>query len=165
MYIRGLVIFCMLSFIYRAAHAQEYKALILEKVGSKHRITYHIGDPIILKLKGEDFEIRDEIKDISDSVLFLQDFFIPIQRIDYVKTKHTRGFLSPSNGPKIMIAGVALFAFDFLNQTLIQDKTYHINKGVAIVSASMVGFGGLLVSFKYRKFRASKNRRIRTLVM
>lgn len=162
---RGLLICFLLCFAKQAVLAQETKALILEKIGSKHRITYSIGDPIVLKLKGEDFEIRDEIADISDSILFLRDFFIPVNSIDYVKTMHTRGFLSPSNGPKIMIAGAALFIFDFLNQTLIQGETYKISEGVTIASASMIGFGGLLMSFKYRKFRASKNKRIRTLVL
>jgi len=144
---------------------QPSKLLILEKVGSKHRITYGIGDRIILRLQGEDYEIRDEITDISDSLLYFRDFFIPIKSIHYVKTVHTKGFLSPSNGPKIMIAGVILFLADIVNQTLIQDNTYKINTGVTIASASMIGFGGLLMSFKYRKFKPGKNKRIRTLVI
>jgi hypothetical protein len=119
---------------------------------------------IILKIKGEDFEIRDEITDIADSVLFLRDFFIPVNSILYVKTVHSKGFLSPSNGPKLMIAGAALFLVDVINQTLIQGVTYDMKKGVVITGASLIGAGGLLMSFKYRKFKAGKNKRIRTFV-
>jgi hypothetical protein len=165
MFIRGFFIFYVFIFAYRSAVGQEAKFLILEKVGSKHRITYTIGDRIIMKLKGEDFEIRDEISDIEDSILFLSDFFIHVSNIEYVKTVHTRGFLSPSNGPKLMIAGGALIVFDLLNQTLILNESYQLTKGVAITSASLVGFGGLLMSFKYRKFKPGKNKRIRTFVM
>jgi hypothetical protein len=144
---------------------QESKVLILDKVGSKHRITYYVGDNIILKLKGEDYEIKDEISDIKDSVLVLSNFFIPVNSIHYVKTIHTKGFLSPSNGPKIMIAGATLFIFDILNQTVVQGGTYKIDTGVTIVAASLIGFGGLLMTFKYRKFKPGKNKRIRTFVM
>lgn len=141
------------------------KILILEKLGSKHRITYGIGDKIIIKLNGEDYELREEITDMSDSTLSFRDFSIPINNIHYVKTVHTKGFLSPSNGPKIMIAGAVLFLADVVNQTLVQDNSYELNKGVTIASASLIGFGGLLMTFKYRKFKPGKNKRIRTSIM
>ena len=163
MFIRGFLIFLFLATSLRG-YCQPTKLLILEKVGSKHRITYTVGDVIILKIKGEDFEIRDEITDIADSVLFLRDFFIPVNSILYVKTVHSKGFLSPSNGPKLMIAGAALFLVDVINQTLIQGVTYDMKKGVVITGASLIGAGGLLMSFKYRKFKAGKNKRIRTFV-
>ena len=165
MLFRGLLFFFMFLLASQSIFGQASKILILDKVGSKHRITYEVGDKIILRLKGEDYEIRDEISNISDSLLFLSDFFIPINSILYVKTVHTRGFLSPSNGPKIMIAGATLFVFDVLNQTLIQNNSYQFNKGITIASASLIGFGGLLMTFKYRKFKPGKNKRIRTLVM
>jgi hypothetical protein len=144
---------------------QELKILILEKVGSKHRITYGIGDRIILKLKGEDYDLKEEIVDMTDSLLIFRDFSISINSIQYVKTVHTKGFLSPSNGPKIMIAGVLLFLADIVNQTLVQDDSYEFSSGVAIASVSMIGFGGLLMRFKYRKFKPGKNKRIRTFIM
>jgi len=165
MLFRGLLFFFMFLLASQSIFGQASKILILDKVGSKHRITYEVGDKIILRLKGEDYEIRDEISNISDSLLFLSDFFIPINSILYVKTVHTKGFLSPSNGPKIMIAGATLFVFDVLNQTLIQNNSYQFNKGITIASASLIGFGGLLMTFKYRKFKPGKNKRIRTLVM
>lgn len=159
-----LLLFFMLM-LYHAGQGQEMKLLILEKIGSRHRITYTVGDQIILRMKGEDFEIRDRITDISDSVLFLSDFFIPVSRIHYVKTVHAKGLLSPSNGPKLMIAGVALFAIDVFNQMVIQGDSYRLSNGVVIASASLIGAGGLLMAFKYRKFKPGKNKRIRTFVM
>ena len=165
MIIRGFLFIFLLLLFPQFLSAQASKLLILEKVGSKHRITYGIGDRIIIKLQGEDYEIREEIVDISDSLLHFHDYFIPIKNIHYVKTVHTKGFLSPSNGPKIMIAGALLFLADIVNQTLVQDNTYELNTGVTIASASLIGFGGLLMTFKYRKFKPGKNKRIRTLVM
>ena len=161
--VRGILFFICLSASLRV-YGQNTRLLILERTGSRNRITYTIGDVIILKLKGEDFEIRDEITNIDDSILFLSEFFIPVSSIKYIKTVHKRGFLSPSNGPKLMIAGGALILIDIFNQTVIQGDPYQYNKGVTITSASLIAAGGILMSLKYRKFKPGKNRRIRTFV-
>jgi len=165
MFTRGIFIIIIFLFSFQTIFGQASKLLILDKIGSKHRITYQIGDPIILRLKGEDFDIRDEISDISDSTITFSSYSVHVNSIYYVKTKHTRGFLSPSNGPKLIIAGVTLFAIDILNQTVVQNNSYEFSNGVAIASVSLVGLGGLLMSFKYRKFKAGKRKRIRTFVM
>lgn len=165
MLIRGILIFFIYLFPFQALYGQGSKLLILDKIGSKHRITYQVGDPIILRLKGEDYEIRDVISDISDSTISLTSFSVHVNSIYYIKTKHTKGFLSPSNGPKLIIAGVTLFAIDILNQTVVQDGSYEFSTGITIASASLVGLGGLLMTFKYRKFKPGKRKRIRTFVM
>lgn len=162
---RGIFIFIIFLYSFQTLFGQTSKLLILDKIGSRHRITYQIGDPIVLRLKGEDFDIREEISDISDSTITFSTFSVPVNSIYYVKTKHSRGFLSPSNGPKLIIAGVALFAIDILNQTVVQNNSYEFSEGIAIASASLVGLGGLLISFKYRKFKPGKRKRIRTLVI
>ena len=162
---RGILVLIFFLIPYSALFGQGSKLLILEKLGSKHRITYQIGDPIILRLIGEDFDIHDEISDITDSTIRLSTFPVHINSIHYIKTRHTKGFLSPSNGPKLIIAGLTLFAIDILNQTVVQDGSYEFTSGVAIASASLVGLGGILVAFKYRKFKPGKRKRIRTLVM
>lgn len=163
-FIRGLIIIFFILYGSYNLFGQETKLLILEKTGSTQRITYTVGDEIILRLKGERFDIREKIRDIGDSLIFLGDFFVPVRNIEYVKTVHTRGFLSPSNGPKLIIAGLALFTFDLLNQTLIQNNSYEFNKGINIASASLIAAGGILISFKYRKFKPGRKKRIRTFV-
>jgi len=162
---RGTLFFVFYLFFLQILSAQESKLLILDKIGSRYRITYSIGDEIRLKLIGENFEIRDEITDITDSLIRLSSYWIPLGSIEYVKTRHTRGLLSPSNGPKLIIAGLALFTFDLLNQTLVQGDSYEADRGVIIASASLIGVGGLLMAFKYRKFKPGNRKRIRTLVI
>jgi hypothetical protein len=162
---RGILVIIIFLIPFKALFGQDSKLLILEKIGSKHRITYQVGDPIILRLIGEDFEIRDEITDITDSTIILSTFPVHLNSIYYIKTKHTKGFLSPSNGPKLIIAGLTLFAIDILNQTVVQDGSYEFTSGIAIASASLVAAGGILMIFKYRKFKPGKRKRIRTFVM
>lgn len=165
MLVRGVFVFLICLFHFQFLFGQGSKLLILDKIGSKHRITYQIGDPIILKLKGEDYELREEISDISDSTISFNSFSVHINSIDYVKTSQAKGLLSPSNGTILIIAGVTLFAIDILNQTVVQDGSYEASTGIIIASASLVGLGGLLMTFKYRKFKPGKRKRIRTLVI
>lgn len=160
---RGIFILVIVLIPFKALMGQGSKLLILEKIGSKHRITYQIGDPIILRLIGEGFEIREKITDITDSTIVLSSFPVHIKSIYYIKRK-SGGFLAAS-GPTLIIAGLTLFAIDILNQTVVQDGTYEFTSGVAIASVSLVGVGGLLMTFKYRKFKPGKRRRIRTLVI
>ena len=161
---RGIFVLVIVLIPFNALFGQASKLLILEKIGSKNRITYQIGDPITLRLIGEDFEIRDEITDITDSSILLSSFPVHINSIYYVKTRQMKGFLSAS-GPTLIIAGLTLFAIDILNQTVVQDGSYEFTSGVAIASASLVVAGGILMMFKYRKFKPGKRRRIRTLVI
>jgi hypothetical protein len=160
---RGIFILVIVFIPFQALMGQGSKLLILEKTGSKHRITYQIGDPIILRLIGEDYEIREKITDLTDSTIVLSSFPVHINSIDYIKRK-SEGFLAAS-GPTLIIAGLTLFAIDILNQTVVQDGTYEFTSGVAIASASLVAAGGVLMMFKYRKFKTGKRKRIRTLVI
>ena len=144
---------------------QNSKLLILDKVGSKKRITYTIGDEIILKTKKDQFEITETIVDIEDSVIVFFDYFIHVKDVEYVKTIHTNGFLSPSNGPKLIVAGIFLFTIDQLNHSLRQGNDFRFDPGITIASATLIGFGIFWTSLKVRKFKPGENRRIRTFVM
>ena len=161
---RGIIVVIFFLIPFNALFGQVSKLLILEKTGSKHRITYQVGDPIILRLIGEDFEIRDKITDITDSTIVLSTFPVHLNSINYIKIRQKSGFLAAS-GPTLIIAGLTLFAIDILNQTVVQDGSYEFTSGVAIASASLVGVGGILLIFKYRKFKPGKRKRIRTFVM
>lgn len=165
MRIRCCITFILLVLLFQTSQAQYSKILILEKLGTKKRITYTLGDEIILKLHNSNYEIREDILDIGDSVIMLSKGPVFIHDIKYVKTIHTNGFLSPSNGPKLILAGAALFLFDIVNQSLIQGEDFQINEGITIVSASLIGAGVILMSFKYRKFKPGRNKRIRTFVL
>jgi hypothetical protein len=141
--------------------AQITDRLVLEKLGRKSRIIYQTGDEIIIKLKYDRTEFQGKIKELYDSIIVVDEIYFLIDDIEYVKTVHTKGFLSPSNGPKLIIAGVSLFLIDQLNHTLIQGNDFRIPKEITIASAALVGAGIFWTSLKYRKFRPGKNRRIR----
>ena len=145
-------------------HLQVTDRLILEKLGRKHRIIYQLGDEIILKQKNDPNEFRGIITEFYHSTLVVENIYVPLDAIQYVKTVHTSGFLSPSNGPKLIIAGVALFLIDQLNHTVIQGNDFRVPKGIAIASGTLVAVGVFWTSLKYRKFKPGKNKRIRIVL-
>jgi len=157
----GSGFFLLFIFLHLTSLGQVSDRLILEKLGKKNRIIYQLGDEIILKIKAQPNEFRGTIRDLFDSVIVIEDIYLLIGEIEYVKTVHTKGFLSPSNGPKLIVAGVSLFLIDQLNHTIIQGNDFRIPEEIAIVSASLVGVGIFWTSLKFRKFKPGKNRRIR----
>jgi hypothetical protein len=153
--------FLLLSFLQLTSLAQITDRLVLEKLGRKNRIIYQTGDEIILKLKSDRNEFKGKIKELYDSIIVVDEIYFLIDDIEHVRTVHTKGFLSPSNGPKLIIAGVSLFLIDQLNHTVIQGNDFRIPKEITIASVALVGAGIFWTSLKYRKFKPGKNRRIR----
>ena len=146
-------------------HLKVTDRLILEKLGRKQRIIYQFGDEIILKLKNDPNEFKGIITEFYDSTLVIENVYVRLNDINYIKTVHTKGFLSPSNGPKLIIAGVGLFLIDQLNHTLIQGNDFRIPKEIAIASGALVAAGIFWTTLKYRKFRPGKNKRIRIVLL
>lgn len=139
--------------------------LVLERLGRKKRIIYQLGDEIILKLKNGTHEFKGTITEFFDSTLVIENIYVPLKEIQYIKTVHTHGFFSPSNGPKLIVAGVALLLIDQLNHTVIQGNDFRIPKEIAIASGTLVAVGIFWTTLKYRKFKPGKNRRIRIVLI
>ncbi len=138
--------------------------LILEKLGRKKRIVYQVEDRIILRLKGDKEEFSGLITGLYTNGLVVEDIYVLLKDIDYIKTVHTAGFLSPSNGPKMIIAGIGLLLVDQLNHSVMQGQAFRVPGDIAVASGIMVGSGIFWTSLKFRKFRPGRNRRIRIFV-
>jgi len=153
---------CILSVT--EAYSQD-KYLVLEKLGRKKRIVLYPGDEITYKIKNSDLEISDAITDFHDSLVLLTNSYVKPKEIDYVRIEHAEGFLSPSNGPKLIIAGVSLFFIDQLNYSIIQGNDFRLDKDILKTSLILVMGGAIWKSFRYTKFRNRGNRRIRIVVL
>jgi hypothetical protein len=163
-YLKAIFFLCsfLLQFLLQA---QSPDMLILETLGKKKRTVYLAGEKIILKLKGDRKEFSGDIVEFYDSTIVVEGIYVDIRDIHYVKTVHNEGFLSPGNGPKLIVAGVGLFLIDQLNHTVIQGNEFRVPEGIAIVSGALIVTGAFWTSLKYRKFKPGKNRRIRIFRM
>jgi hypothetical protein len=155
-------VFSLLS-IYTVSGQDKY--LVLEKMGKKKRIVFYPGEEITFKMKNSDLEIMDRIEDVHDSLIIFVNTYVKPEEIDYIKIERTEGLLSPSNAPKLMIAGVSLFLIDQLNYSVIQGNEYRFDRDILKTSVVLVVGGAIWKSFRYSKFRNKGNRRIRIVVL
>ena len=141
------------------------KYLVLEKLGRKKRVVFYPGDEITYKMINSDLRITDVIADLHDSLILFSNSYVKPGEIEYIRLEHIEGFLSPSNGPKLIIAGVALFIIDQLNNSVIQGNEFRLDEDITKISMIMVVGGVIWRSFRYSRFKNKNNRRIRIVVL
>ena len=156
---RNLSLVLLLILISPVLRAQR-PYLQLNHKGFKRDIEYFAGDNIVFRMKDEKFNRHDKIKGFTDSSIVFESYQVLLRDLKYVRYEVTHGFLSPSNGPKLIIAGFLLTAADYINYSLIRGNTYKPDKELYIVAGSMIVAGGVLMTMRYRNFRPGVNRKI-----
>lgn len=156
---RNLCLIFILMLVPPVVHAQQ-RYLQLNRSGHNRGIDYFAGDNIVFRMKEERFNRHDKITGFTDSSIVFESYQVLIRDLNYIRYEVTGGFLSPSNGPKLIIAGLLLTGADYLNYTLIHGNAYKPDKELFIVAGAMVVAGGVLMSLRYRKFRPSGNHKI-----
>lgn len=131
--------------------------LVLEKLGSKKRFVFHPESRLDVKIKDDDFYTRISIVGFEDSAIVTEKQVIKIEDIREVHFIKESGFIGMA-GPTLVTAGIILFSSDFLNQTVVQGGEYGFSDGVAIVSGSLVGLGGIFLLAKSKSQYKLKNR-------
>ncbi|HLF34208.1 MAG TPA: hypothetical protein VI583_08220 [Cyclobacteriaceae bacterium] len=140
--------------------AQEL-CLRLDRPGFRRDITYFKGDEIVFRMKWESFNRHDKIIGFSDSSILFYSYDVPVKDIAFVRTEHNNGLLSPSNGPKLILAGFALPVIDILNYSALQGNNFQADEGLLIVSGSLIAAGLFWTSLRYHQFRPGNTRKIR----
>ncbi len=158
MAVRASFFILCLFFNYSILSAQE-RYLLINKPGFKHDVTYYEGDPIQFCMKGEHLVRHDKIIGFTDSTIVFDSYSVKPGELKFVRIERKGGLVNPSNGIKLILAGVALIGADYLNYSIIRGFSYHADKGMYIISGALITAGLLLTPTKYHKFRASwKNR-------
>ncbi len=109
-------------------------------------------------MKDEKFNRTDKITGFTDTTIVFDSYSILLKKIRFIRLERTNGFLGYANGPRLIMAGLLLAFVDFANYTLIRGQAYHPNKGILIVSGSLVTAGLILTSTRYHKFRPGRLR-------
>ena len=163
-----VIVYSLFSIYYLLSITEVYsqdKYLVLEKLGRKKRVVFYPGDEISYKMKNSDLQITNVIVDFHDSLILFSNSYIKPKEIDYVRLEHTEGFLSPSNAPKLIVAGITLFIIDQLNNSVLQGNEFRLDEDITKVSLIMVVSGTIWKSLRYSRFRNKKNRRIRIVIL
>ena len=155
-----IIVFILLFVLSFSVSAQTF--LVLEKMGTKKRYEFHQGEQMEIKLGGDDYFTRITIIGLRDSTVSAENQEINLSSINAVKLKSKSSFLKYS-GPLLAIAGVALFTFDAINQTVVQGGSYEFSTGVAVASASLIGVGAAFTFAGRDKVKVKKWWRLRVV--
>ncbi len=132
--------------------------LVLEKMGTKKRYVYHIGQQINYQIEGKKGMEQRILTHILDSAFITHNDTIPFSTIKMVHIGHKResGLLTTA-GPVLIMAGVAILAIDVINRGLIQDGDYTWDSGIGVASAALVTSGALIMVLRKNKKNLSNN--------
>jgi len=137
--------------------------LVLEKMGTKKRYEFHLGDQLEVMLDDDDFFTRINILGLKDSSIITDYEEVFLSRIVAIhltgQGKHVKAW-----GPPLMLAGIILFAIDIINQTTGENKgDYSPSPAITTASISLFGLGAILTFSGRNKIKLKKWWRLRVV--
>jgi len=150
----------LFALIFSAATTYSFSQsfLVLEKMGTKKRFTYNIGEKIYFQQKGHDSPENAMLTNILDSAFVANNDTIPFNSIKmvHIGSKREPGILTTA-GPVLISAGIVILAIDYINRGIVQDGGYTWDSGIGVTSAALVTSGALIILLRKNKKKISKN--------
>lgn len=165
--IRRVIVILIFLWCLPGLQAEAQKYMILQKGSNqKSRIKYEVGDLIVYQENGQDFFVKDQIKEIrrdflvlNENILHPKDIFqIDVRNKD--ERNHTVGNLSA-----LMIAGGGLLLTAETINGLYHDGKLSYSQGGLIVSGSLFISGFILSRFKYQYFKNEGRNKIQIIYL
>lgn len=147
---RLIILTLLASFIGSLSYAQTF--MVLEKMGTKKRYVYYVGEEIEFRRPGEKDFSNVRITQILDSAFVAHNDSIPFKSIDRIniKSKREPGIVN-SAGPILIIAGLGYFAIDQINRGIVQSGGSSWDSSVATTSGIIAGTGALIMILRKNK--------------
>ncbi len=132
--------------------------MVLEKMGTKKRYIYYVGEQIEYKLSNKEaFEVNI-VTNILDSAFVSNNDTIKFSAISTININNKRkSGIVDAAGPVLISAGVVLLAIDAINRGLIQEGGYTWDTGIGTASIALVTTGALIILFKKNKVNLKEN--------
>jgi hypothetical protein len=158
--------FLLIGFFYLSlgnSEAQHY--LMLQKgANEKSRIRYEAGDEFIYLQKGNDYYIKDVIREIDKNFIALNENVLSLNQIEAIdiRNKDERN-QTLDNLTFLPIAGGSLLLFAGGINSLAMDGEFNYSNGVLITAAAMIGSGLILKTLRYKKFKVGGRRKLQVI--
>ena len=160
-FFRRFVLYLSATILFHLGYSQKF--LVLEKMGTRKRLEYHLQQSITYQLKGESFYRTDVIEDLVDDVIVFRFGFFRLKDIYAVdirakptgKVDFSRHWLS------IIVGEVGYFLVDQFNNAVINGNRARIDEKVLRSSAIITGAGIMMKVLKKKKVKLKRNWRLR----
>jgi hypothetical protein len=157
--IKKLSLFLVLVSLSFTVYAQNF--LVLEKMGTKKRFEFHIGEQMEIMLNDDDYFTRITILGLKDSLITTEFETLTISNIKAVRLLGKSRYLK-NWGPPLIAAGVILFGIDIINQTTGSSSgAYSPSVGITTASATLVVVGTIFTFAGKDKINLKKWWRLR----
>ena len=141
-----------------AAFSYAQTFMVLEKMGTKKRYIYYIGEQINLQVLDQKEFQSSLITNILDSGFVANNDTIPFSSLASVNIQNKReSGIVDAAGPILIASGVVLLAIDAINRGLVQEGGYTWDSGIGTTSAVLVTTGALIIILKKNKVNLKEN--------
>ena len=159
--VKNLLLIIFLFFNLSESYSQRY--LLLDRIGSKHRVEIYPGELLKFQLKGEDHFNEAVINFLQDSLIILDVGVLNINDIQAIAKDRTSpsGIIAASR--LLMSAGLGLIFIDQFNTVVISGDSPNINPGIMITGGALVVIHYLIQLARRKKYVIRGNRRLRII--
>lgn len=157
---RGILLIGLIVFVQGELFAQNY--LILQKgANQKSQIIYEVGDEIIYLQKGNDYYIKDIIREIDKEYIALSENVLSLKQIEAldIRYKDERN-QTLANLTYLPFAGGGLLLLAGGINSLADDGNLQYSSGVLATAAALIGTGFIMKFIRYKKFKVGGKRKI-----
>ena len=147
------------------AHGQHY--LILQKgENEKSRIRFEVGDEFIYLQSGNDYYIKDVIREIGRDYIALKENVLSLKQILAVdiRNKDERNH-TLTNLTLLPIAGGTLLLLAGGINSLAQDGAIQYSRGVVTTAAALIAGGLLLKTLRYKRFKVGGRKKLQVIAL
>jgi hypothetical protein len=134
--------------------------LILKRGKKAYSPEFNVGEEIRIKLVNERKHRKMKITGFYSDAIDFYGTKIKLTDIESVQVEFTHGFFSPSNGKKLVIAGLAYFMVDQFNNSIVQGNEARISEQVVITSTALVAFGSLWMMLRNKTIKLGRKNRL-----
>lgn len=132
--------------------------MVLEKMGTKKRYMYYVGEQVNYQLNNSKSFERGAITNILDSAFVTNSDTIYFSSVATVNISNKReSTIVDAAGPVLISAGVVLLAIDVINRGLVQEGGYTWDSGIGTTSIALVSAGALIILLKKNKVSLKEN--------
>ncbi len=126
--------------------------MVLEKMGTKKRYVYYIGQSITYREKNATEFEYGTITNLLDSAFTVANDTVLFKNVAQVNISNKRHSpLLAMAGPTLISAGVVLLAIDVINRGIVQGGGYTWEPAIGTASVALVTAGGLILLLKKNK--------------
>ncbi len=151
----------LLLFVFAAGLLFAQKTLLVEKIGSSHRYSYHIGDYMKLRVSPLDTLLKGKLWTIRDSSISIAELRPFDVRLGDIRSVYKRFYFPRKFGRYMLYGSAAIFSIITINHLINNEQVF--TPDLFIISGSLAAAGLISLSLSEKRCNTGKRWKIKIL--